>query len=311
MLPSVYGRGNLGEHLGDVDFVAERVGNPKWVILDGRGAADYEKGHIPGAVNFGKAVVTVLKHPVDGRVVSLQEGEKLLSAIGMTNDKGLIVYGKKADYHVICEFFPSYLGVKDFVYLDGGYEAWMAAGEKVETGKVSPVPGDFKGKVARPKLYVTTEEMLRIVKEKPANTTLIDTRSSAEFRAEENTILRGGRIPGAISIPVEQNLDPNTGKMLPKRLLTEVYKEIPKENRIIFYCHRGCRTGYGFIALELLGYKNVSIYEDSYIVWGSLPHTSVEHEHYINLRPTVSGLDALRARIEKLEKDIEELRSKK
>jgi hypothetical protein len=61
----------------------------------------------------------------------------------------------------------------------------------------------------------------------------------------------------------------------------------------------------------MLGYKNVSVYEDSYIVWGSLPNTPVEHEHYVNLRPTVSGLDALRARIEKLEKDLEELRSKK
>jgi len=310
-LQPVYGEGNLGRYLCDAEFVADKVGNAKWVILDGRGASDYEKGHIPGAVNFGKAVVTVLKHPVDGRVVSVQEGEKLLAAIGLTNDKGLIVYGKKGDYHVLCEMLPMYLGVKEYLYLDGGYEAWVGAGEKVETGKVSPVPGNFKAKVAKPDLYVSTDEMMRIVKEKPAKVTLIDTRSVQEFNAEENTVLRGGRIPGAINIPVDKNLDSNTGKLLPKRLLAEVYKDVPKDHKVILYCHRGCRTGYGFIALEMLGYKNVSVYEDSYIVWGALPNTPVEHEHYINIRSTVSGLDALRSRIEKLEKELEALKTKK
>ena len=322
----VYAGGNLGQHLGDVEFVAGKVGDPNWVILDGREGSDYEKGHVPGAVNYGKPVVTVLKHPIDGRVVSVQEGERLLGAIGLTNDKGLIVYGKRGDYHVLCEMLPMYLGVKDYVYLDGGYEAWVAAGEKVETGKVSPVPGNFKAKVAKPDLYVSTDEMLRIVKEKrksldrvsvpawlatPANVTFIDLRSPLEFRAEENTVLRGGRIPGAINIPEEKNLDPNTGKFLPRRSLAEVYREVPKDHKVILYYHRGCRTAYGYIALEMLGYKNVFIYEDGYIVWGSLPNTPVEHEHYINLRPIVGGLDDLRARVERLEKELEELKSKK
>ncbi len=321
-----YAGGNLSPYLGDVEFVASKVGDPHWVILDGREARDYERGHIPGAVNFGKPVVTVLKHPIDGRVVSAQEGERLLSAIGLTNDKGLIVYGKRGDYHVLCEMLPMYLGVEDYVYLDGGYEAWVAAAGKVESGKVSPVHGNFKAKVARPNLYVSTDEMLRIVKEKlgsldrlsvpawqaiPPKVTFIDLRSPLEFRAEENTVLRGGRIPGAVNIPEERNLDPNTGKFLPKKLLAEVYREVPKDHRIILYCHRGCRTAYGFIALEMLGYKNVSIYEDGYIVWGSLPNTPVEHEHYINMRPIVSGLDDLHTRVEKLEKELEELKSKK
>ena len=67
----------IGSHVCHVDFVAQKLGDPNWVILDGRDAADYEKGHIPGAVSYGKPVVTVLKHPVDGRVVSVSEAGKL------------------------------------------------------------------------------------------------------------------------------------------------------------------------------------------------------------------------------------------
>ena len=307
----IHAAGNLSQYLCDVDFVADKVGKPNWIILDGRGGSDYEKGHIPGAVNYGKAVVTVLKHPIDGRVVPIEEAEKLLSAIGLTNDKGLIVYGKKGDYHVLCEFYPVFLGVKDFVYLDGGYEAWVAAGEKVEKGKISPVPGNFKSTVARPEMYVSTEEMMRIVKEKSPKVTLIDVRSLSEFTAEENTLVRAGRIPGAINISVDKNLDYNTGRMLPKRFLAEVYKDVPKENRVILYCHRGCRTGYGFIALEMLGYKNVSIYEDSMVVWGSMPNTPIEHEHYINLRAYNGRIGALEGRIKQLEKELEGLKNKK
>lgn len=310
-LPPAQGAGNMGRYLCDVDFVADKIGNPQWVILDGRGGADYQKGHIPGAVNFGKPVVTVLKHPVDGRIVSIAEGEKLLGALGLTNDKGLIVYGKKGDYHVLCEMLPVYLGVKDFCYLDGGFEAWAAAGEKVDSGKVSPVPGTFKAQVAKRYFYVSTEEMIRLVKEKPPKVTIIDTRSPREFNAEENTVVRGGRIPGALNIPVDKNIDPHTGKLLPKKLLAEVYKDIAKDSRIILYCHRGCRTAFGFIALEMLGFKNVAVYEDGYVVWGSLPHTPVEHEHYINIRPLASGLDALRARMEQMEKELEALKAKK
>src|SRR5574340_128200 len=108
-------------HVGDVAFVAEKVGDAAWVILDARSKAEYEAGHIPGAVNYGKPAVGVLKHPVDGRVVSVKEAEKLLGQIGLDNNKGLIIYGTKGDYHVTCEQVPIWLGAKQYDYLAGGY----------------------------------------------------------------------------------------------------------------------------------------------------------------------------------------------
>lgn len=45
----------------DANFVESKIGDPNWVIIDGRDKAAYEKGHIPAAVNFGKTIVTTLK----------------------------------------------------------------------------------------------------------------------------------------------------------------------------------------------------------------------------------------------------------
>jgi thiosulfate/3-mercaptopyruvate sulfurtransferase len=302
-------------HVSDVDFVSEKVGDPNWVILDARSKAEYEDGHIPGAVNYGKPAVVVLKHPADGRVVSVKEAEKLLGAIGLDNNKGLIIYGTKGDYHVTCEQIAIWLGVKQYYYLDGGYEAWVKSGKQVQTDAVKPVPAVFKADPAKmnKKLYVSTKEMIAIAKKQPKNVTLIDTRSPEEFNATENSTLRQGRIPGAINIPYEKNLDKETKKMLSMEVLAEIYKDIPKDNAIIVYCHRGCRTAYSFFALEWLGYKNVRIYEDSWVVYGARPDTPIENEHYINLRPTVSAakdVSGLKARLDYLEERLNKLEKK-
>lgn len=305
-----FAAGKTVGHVCDVEFVAEKAGDSNWVILDGRSGAEYENGHIPGAVTYGKPVVTVLKNPVDGRVVSVKAAEKLLGQIGLDNNKGLIIYGKKGDYHVAVEQLPIYVGVKEFYYLDGGYEAWVKEGKTVQTEAVKPEPAVFKAKAANPRLYASTKEMIAIAKKKPANVTIIDNRSQKEYDGIENTTLRGGRIPGAIHIGHEMNLEKDSGKMLSNEELQKVYKNVPKTNEVIIYCHRGCRTAYSYYALERLGYKNIRIYEDSWIVYGARPDTPVEEEHYTNMRPVVSQVNdigGIKSRLDYLEERLNEL----
>jgi len=105
----------------DVAFVESKIGTSGLVIIDARSAEEYAQGHIPGAVNFGgKGLVTVLKHPMDGRVLPAEKFAKLMSEIGISNDMDLIVYGKANDYHVFIEGSPLYYGAKSFHYMNGG-----------------------------------------------------------------------------------------------------------------------------------------------------------------------------------------------
>lgn len=291
----------------DVEFVKARVNDPQWVILDGRDADDYGAGHIPGAVSYGKTVVTTLKHSADGRVVTVARAEELLGKIGVDNDKRLIVYGTKGDYHVTIEQYPVYLGVKDFCYLDGGYEAWVAAGNPVSKQPVVPKPTVFKANITNPGLYLSTKDLIPIVNEGGRGMAFVDTRSAKEFNAEENTVIRGGRIPGAIHVEVKANLDPKTGTLLPLEKLAEVYAKVPRDRTVVLYCHRGCRTGYAYYALQALGYKDVKIYEDGFVVWGNRFDTAIENEHYFNLRPFANRINELEKQNEALEKRIADL----
>ena len=106
----------------DAAFVATKIGDPGWVVLDARDGAAYAAGHIPGAVNFGRPAAAVLKRR--GRPRRVHPGcGGAPRQIGLDNGKGLIVYGAKGDYSVACDQLPIWLGVKEYCFLDGGYDA--------------------------------------------------------------------------------------------------------------------------------------------------------------------------------------------
>ena len=284
----------------NVAFIESKIGDPSWVIIDGRSKEDYEKGHIPGAVNFGKTIVTTLKHPVDGRVLPKDVVAKLMGQIGISVDKKLIVYGTKTDYHVGIEMYPLYLGVPEWDYLDGGYEGWVKANKKVDTAPVKLAPTTFTLNVKNKNLYVSTEQLAAIVEKKAPKVTIIDTRSEGEYTGATVDGIRGGHIPGALWFTQTVNQD-KEGFFLAKDKLAELYKDIPKDNTIILYCHRGCRTTFSFLALRSLGYTDVRVYEDGFIVWGAQQDKPVDDEHYANFRGTNSTIADLQKQIKVLQ----------
>lgn len=292
-------------NLADVDFVAAKIGDPNWVILDGRSQEEYDAGHIPGAVTYGKPVVVVWKHPVDGRVESPENLAKYLGQIGVTSKKGLIVYGKKADYHVVCEMGAIYVGLDNYFYLDGGFEAWKAANQKIQTEANVPKPETFEISNIKSEMYISTNDLIKLVNDKPANLTIIDVRSKAEYDPTEVQGVRGGHIPGAIHIPHDAPLDPETGKFKSLQELEKIYGDIPRDNQVVFYCHRGCRTAYTYMALKSLGFKNIKNYEDAWIVWGNRPDTPIENEHYRNFRGIDSKISSLMKRVDELEEKLD------
>lgn len=281
----------------DISFLESKMSDPNWFIIDGREKKDYDQGHIPGAIHLGDAIWKVLKHPMDGRVIPAERMAKILGEAGISNDKHVIVYGAKGDYHVTCEMGPAYIGLVEWDYLNGGYEGWVKAGKKVETATVKRPPATFTPNVKNQNMYVSTPQLAAIVAAKDSNYYLLDTRSSDEFSGLGLQGIRAGRIPGANNFPPEVNLDKESKAILSTEKLAEIYKDVPKDKTVILYCHRGCRTGFSFLALRSLGYKDVRVYEDGYVVWNAWMELPVDEEHFINfrgdLKTTVEKVKAL------------------
>ena len=117
------------------------------MVIDARGSLSYSRGHIPGAprlwsrgfLSYSAALPGILKTP--------EEIWAILGAIGLAPDQEVVVYdqGTGADAPLVALVLTS-LGVSARV-LDGGFDAWLAAGGTPNTDPVAPAaavsPGDW------------------------------------------------------------------------------------------------------------------------------------------------------------------------
>jgi thiosulfate/3-mercaptopyruvate sulfurtransferase len=294
--------------LVDVDTLKKIKDRPDVVILDTRDKSLYDKGHIPGAINLGAPAAKVLRDQAF-RVKKVVELEKILGNAGIDNTRHVVIYGSSkvtefppqpAEYGTAAPFFIlEYLGHKKVSVLNGGIEAWVKGGNPLETKENKLPPTTYKANVQK-HLLVTTPEMVRLVENGYPNTVHIDVRNPKLYHGEIIQGFRGGHIPGAINIERRENYDPDTGKFLPADQLAELYKDIPKNKRIVLSCYSGTGAAHSYIALRLLGY-DAAVYDDSWLVWGNNVNLPAEEEVPLDFHGLIQ-------RVQGLEKQIKELR---
>ena len=293
--------------LVDVPFVRDKIGKVDWVIFDARTPADYKEGHIPGAVNMGiatgkeKASWDIYRDPT-ARWLPVKDLEDLLGMMGINDDKGVIVYGKKGDYHsAVIMMILDYLDHNKAYFLDGGWEKWTSRGGEVETEINKPMRVNFKARKVHHDMYVTTEEMINYV-QGPVSVTIVDARSVAEWEGTKMFSVRGGRIPGAVHKPVYDLINKD-GTFVPTSTMKEIYKDIPKHRPAVIYCQRGCRVSFVYMAMKSLGY-DVKYYDDSWRVWGMKENLPAENEQWIHIKK----IFVLEKEMKSVKKELDELR---
>lgn len=102
-----------------------------------------------------------------------------------------------------------------------------------------------------------------------SNTLLIDTRSPCEYIGDDMDIW-GGHIPGAINMPWNLFLEPQTNRFRDHdeiRKVVDNYGLSPSDD-IILYCRTGGRSALvWFVLTELLGFSRVRVYLGSWLDW--------------------------------------------
>jgi thiosulfate/3-mercaptopyruvate sulfurtransferase len=291
------------------DQLEQNLSKPDWVVVDCRKLEDYAKGHIPGAISFGKECKKALRDGTSRVFKSASKYDSMLSKAGIGDNSHVVFYGdmktKSMDDATIAFWIFEYLGHDKTHVLNGGLEAWTKS-KKLDTKPTIRPAAAFRAKPVKTRI-ATTEEVVQIAKGQVKGVQLIDSRTKHEYDGEDIRAAHGGRIPNCtMNVPHESTYDtvkdPATGKdksvgTLSAEKVAKAYEKLDKGKRTIAYCQTGSRSTLTYMEMRLLGFKNPANYDDSWIVYGATDRYPIEEDQRIDL-----------SRIKKLEDDMKKLK---
>ncbi|MCB0839697.1 MAG: sulfurtransferase [Bacteroidetes bacterium] len=271
--------------LVDASWLKPKITNPNLIIFHVGRKDLYDKEHIPGAQFLSSDEFTVDEN---GGVFDLPSDENLkamLESKGVKQNSEIIIYTGVNWVPVTTRllFTLDYLGLRKQAHvLDGGLIAWKAAGGAV-TNEI-PVVEKGSVKINPDKNLLVTKEQVKAALE--TSTKIIDCRAGVFYQGIEVNQMHGGRkghIPGAKSIPftsLYEKTEYGSYEFLSKDKLQEIFdgQGLEKEDSIILYCHIGLQLTIVYTAAQLLGYKNVRVYDGSFHEWGPDESLPVETE---------------------------------
>jgi thiosulfate/3-mercaptopyruvate sulfurtransferase len=316
---------NVGVHATDMVDATEVSAALKRgaIVWDVRGADDYAKGHIPGAVNIGNPV-NVLRNSNTEDFIPTPQVEKLLNGAGIDLSKEIIVYSRMGD--PIAHFgllTVRHFGGKKGKVFHGGMDEWQAAGQPVakEATRLAAVEQKL---TIDPTVQVYLAEVVSKVG-KPG-VQFIDTRTPREFSGDDIRALRGGHIPGALSIPYEQNwVDPETGVKLAKgeikaregmalksaAQLKALYAGLDPAKETVVYCQSGGRASVTASVLRSLGFEKVRVFEEGWLGYGNNLSAPAEAVQFVNIGALNSRIRSLETAMETLKAEVKALKAAK
>lgn len=199
-----------------------RLGDPNLAIIDVRAAATFAQGWIPGAVHFdlyGISLNDTSPQPLAAFMWMIQH---LFEQRGVNLEKTVVFYEGVSGMRAARGFWLlEYLGHTDVHVLDGGMQAWQAAGYAITTEPARVREVAFAPHVQAPRL-VSADDLHGLLGS--ADVAILDTRTDDEYLAKNVRAARGGTIPGAIHIEWTHNLQDN-GTFKPADALRAMYAD--------------------------------------------------------------------------------------
>jgi thiosulfate/3-mercaptopyruvate sulfurtransferase len=283
------------------------------IIWDVRASNQYLEGHIPRAINVGD-IGTVLRDPNREDFIDLAEINSIFNKAGLDINKEIIVYGSRGNPYAYFGLFTiNYFGGKQAKVFHDGIDGWADAGLLIEKTPSTLASINVR-LIPQDNLVVTNEQMRKLYNNQSVQ--VVDARTFNEFKGNDVRAIRGGHIPGAVSIPYEQNWkDPATGSKLAKKEvktnlgmslkskdeLNALYSKLDPNKETVVYCQSGVRAAETATVLQNLGYKNVKIYDSSWLGWASHLASPVADETYLNVGMLNARIGAMQNKINELE----------
>ncbi len=250
-----------------------RLEQPNVRILDPRAKADYEKGHIPGAILVdSKAAQALASKP--GGFQDRAAWQTWIDSLGLTDATRVVVCdGAKQLDAARLWWLLGYLGVKDVALINGNVGLWTKEGFPTSTDSAKPGAGTFKVNF-QPEWLANREDVLGALKS--GEFQIVDARSAAEHTGERKMSKRGGHIPDACPLEWSDLVDKD-GRFLDETALRAKFEAagLKPGKPVITHCQGGGRASVDAFVASRLGFKARNYYL-GWSDWGNAEDTPVK-----------------------------------
>jgi thiosulfate/3-mercaptopyruvate sulfurtransferase len=269
--------------------LAERLANAPGSVLvfdcsfdladPGAGERAYASGHIAGAHYLhldrdlsGPKTGTNGRHPLPERAALVA----MLAAHGLNPQQQVVAYDAQGGvYAARLWWLLRWLGHDSAAVLDGGLQAWQAAGFPLDTQVPAHAAGSFKA--AAP--LVATVDAQAVLRNLTVHERLVlDARAPDRYRGENETIDPvGGHIPGALNRFFKDNLTAD-GRFKAAHALREDFGALLSgklPEYVVLQCGSGVTACHNALAMEVAGLHGAALYPGSWSEWCADPSRPV------------------------------------
>jgi thiosulfate/3-mercaptopyruvate sulfurtransferase len=237
------------------------------------GERAYAQGHLPGAIyaHLDRDLSTTKtgrngRHPLPTRA----DWAATLARLGVTPARAVVVYDAQGGmYAARAWWMLLWAGHRDVRVLDGGLQAWQAAGGAVEAGVVEPVAASVPYPLGDSLVASIDADALQ---RSLGRVTVLDARAGERYRGEVEPLdKRAGHIPGARSRFFKDNLDAS-GRFKPAAELRAVFEAFgAAPAAVVHQCGSGVTACHNLLAMEAAGLPGSVLYPGSWSEWSSDP----------------------------------------
>ena len=250
----------LGAHINDPNLVILAIGDN----------ADYDRGHIPGALSVARQDIANRLSPLTLELPPIDDLVSAFEKLGVSNDSRIILYVSKDRITETSRVFLTLdsMGLgRQTALLDGGLPAWQTEGRAVskevravKRGNITPCP--------QSDVIVDADYIKSNLRHK--GIAVVDARLPEYFTgASAGMGKRAGHIPGATNLPFSTLVD-DQGKLWPAGRLRELFDHagIHSADRVVSYCHIGQQATLVYFVARYLGH-DARLYDGSWEDWSA------------------------------------------
>ncbi len=253
------------------------------------GQQQFDESHIPGAnyVHLDKhlsskndlAAASGGRHPLPSR----ETFAAWLSNIGFTNAHQAVVYDRNGvNYCGRLWWMLKWVGHDAVAVLDGGLQAWQAAGgtaESTQHASKSKKPSILGNNFSLTVELVELTAINTIANNLNKSTqTVLDARGAPRFRGEVEPLDPvAGHIPGALNRPFGDNIGAD-GKFKPADVLKAEFTQLlagRDPSTVVHHCGSGVSAVPNVLAMQIAGLGATGLFAGSWSEWVSDPSRPV------------------------------------